>query len=173
MKVLICTMLILTSTCIVRGQHQQEQSFQVLSQLIGGKWLAEGQWSNGSPFKQEMIYEWGLNHTIIKVKTYGTTDHETGAFGLRNEGIRAWDATQNKLLFWEFDVFGGITSGHCLIEGQNIYYEYVYSQNGESNTFRDAWTRIDENTYVYKVGIYKDEQWKAVFLESSFKRVRE
>ncbi|EAY31667.1 hypothetical protein [Microscilla marina] len=135
--------------------------------LTQDKWEMNGDWGNGKKFRQIQVYSWGLNKRIVKVQTFGTTDPKTGAFGLRNEGIRAWDATKKQVVFWEFDVFGGITQGTCTVEGNFLYYDYTY----QGQSFRDSWQKISPNAYAYKVGTYKDGRWLKVFLSATYKRM--
>ncbi len=153
------------------SQDEKESAMNALAEMIGGKWVIHTKWENGGEFRQEQIFEWGLGKTIIKTTTYGTVNQETGEFGLRNEGIRAWDSAAKQMKFWEFDVFGGITTGVCGMEGNSFYYEYEYAPEGEMQIFRDVWTKIDKNTYSYQIGIYKDGKFAKVFLEVEAKRV--
>ena len=155
-----------------QDDHNKEAIMNAISALIGGKWVVEGKWPNGGAFKQEQIYEWGLNKSIIKVKTLGSID-EKGTFGLRNEGIRAWDSKANVMKMWEFDVFGGITVGIADVEGNSHYFEYDYADSGKTRKFRDLWTKVGPDLYDYKVGIFEDGKWQSVFLESQYKRMSE
>lgn len=134
-----------------------------------GKWEMEGKWSNGKTFKQEVILEWGLNQNIVKVKTYGVTNPETGAYGLRNEGIRAWNKQKDSILFWEFDIYGGITEGTCEFEEKNLHYLYDY--NGEQ--LKESWIFIDKNTYSYEIVSLKDGKVNNSYLKSTYKRIVE
>ena len=155
------------------AQQSRQEGINVISQLIGGKWVAEGKWQDGKKFKQELKFMWGLSHNIIKVKTYAIIDQETGEFGLRNEGIRAWDDKDNAMKFWEFDIFGGITTGTCIIDGDQIHYQYEYKMDESYALFRDTWTKIDEDSYRYRVGIVEDGKWQSILLDTTFKRVIE
>ena len=136
--------------------------------FIEGKWEMSGAWANGKKFKQTNVFRWSLNKKIVKVQTFGTIDQKPGERGLRNEGIRAWDAQKKQIVFWEFDVYGGITRGTCTIEGKNIYYDYAYM----GKTFRDSWVWVNHNKYKLKIGIYKDGVWGKVFLNAFYQRVQ-
>ena len=135
--------------------------------LIGSKWRMEGKWDNGKSFKQEKEFSLGLEGKIVRVKTYGTINPQTGDFGLRNEGVRTYNAQTKQFEFYEFDVFGGVTSGTVEFEDGNIIYHYTY--NGEDLT--DFWEKVDEDTYKYKVGILEDGKWTKVYHTSEFVRV--
>ncbi len=148
------------------GQTKDQIKLKDFTKLIGGMWLTESEWSNGNQFKQEIRFEWGLDQKIIKVKTFGTIDQKTKEYGLRNEGIRAWNAQDSTIQFWEFDVFGGITSGLCYFKGNDLHYEYEY--HGEK--LRESWIFINANTYQYKVGSLLNGDIKKLYMESTYKR---
>jgi len=136
--------------------------------LVGGIWLTEGEWSNGQKFKQEVDFSWGLNQKIVKVKTYGTIDPKGKEYGLRNEGIRSYNAQDSVIQFWEFDIFGGITTGICYFNNKDLYYEYDY--NGE--TLLESWMYVDEDNYKYQIGNMKDGEMDKVYMKSSYRRIK-
>ena len=138
----------------------QDNPLEKLSNLVGGKWVIDTQWENGGKFRQEYIYEWGLNEKIIKVKTFGTVNMETGEFGLRNEGIRTYDKRENKIKFWEFDVFGGMITGEVRIEENDIHFNYLYPVGGEIKEMVDLWEYVDVNKYRYKVRMKAGDKFK-------------
>jgi hypothetical protein len=153
------------------SQSDAEMQMDAFETLVGGTWKAEGKWLKGNPFRQEVTFEWSLDHNIIRVKTSSYLDEEGEEFGLRSEGIRAWDSKDNSPKFWEFDVFGEVTTGSCIIEDNgNIHYQYEYVLDGSTSIFRDSWTKLNENTYRYKAGIYEGGKWKSVYLDTTFKR---
>ncbi|MEH0156869.1 hypothetical protein V6R21_22260 [Limibacter armeniacum] len=156
---------ILLLPIITLGQEQGTK-LQAFHNLMDGKWVTEGKWENGTPFKQEMTFEWGLGKTLVKVKTFGITNMETKSFGLRNEGIRTWSKTDSTIRFWEFDVFGGITEGVCLVEGKDIHYEYEYGKE----RLRESWVYKDLNTYQYRIGVYKKGKWQKVYMDAVYRR---
>lgn len=141
------------------------QNLSVFNNLVNKTWKAEGNWGDGSIFKQTIDFEYGLDSTILKSKTYGFIDENQQEFGLRNEGIRRLDTLNNTIQFWEFDIFGGLTTGNIVVKNQSFYYQYQYG----SSLVTDYWTYIDENTYQFKVGIFSDGKWSQVFLKSEFK----
>lgn len=151
------------------GQTSKEAAFETLDNLVGGKWLYEGQWGNGQKFKQEQIFEWGLNRQVMKVKIYGIVNQESGEYGLRNEGIRAWDAKAQTLKFYEFDVFGGVTVGECVFEEDRFHYEYLYEIEGKQQLMRDTWKLVDKDTYLFSVSMKSGDEWK-VFTSNEITR---
>ncbi|RKE98031.1 hypothetical protein [Ichthyenterobacterium magnum] len=132
--------------------------------LINKTWVAEGKWGNNSNFKQEVTFKYGLDKKIIIVTSKGFTNIEQTKYGLRNHGIRKFDSKTNKIKFWEFDVFGGLTEGTVSFKGKNIIYTYNY----QGTEVTDMWEYVNNSLYNFKVGVYKDDSWKNVFLSTQF-----
>lgn len=141
------------------------QDLASFKNLVGSTWVSEGKQLGGFDGKTEKVFEWGLDGKIVKVKTW-TTDPQSGEFGLRNEGVRAWDQAAGKVLFYEFDKFGGITKGEVIMEESSLHYQYEY----EGLTLRDSWQKVDENTYDYTVGQWENGDWSQVFHKAQFIR---
>ena len=79
--------------------------------LIGRTWSATGNWGDGTVFKQKVNFTQSLNGKIITAISEGFIDEERTKWGTRNHGVRAWDEECKCYRFWEFDVFGGLTTG--------------------------------------------------------------
>ncbi|MDH7445258.1 hypothetical protein [Aquimarina sp. 2201CG14-23] len=143
----------------------QETDLSIFKNLIGKEWKAEAKWGDGTIFKQETIFAFDLNNTLIIAKSKGFTDKKQSQYGWRNHGIRKFDTETKTIKFWEFDVFGGVTEGTVQVDGKNLIYQYQY---GES-LVTDMWEYVDDHTYNFKVGNYVDGNWKQVYLETQFK----
>ena len=143
------------------SQQTHLSSFQ---NLVGKEWIAEGKWGDGTAFKQEIIFTFDLNNTLVIAKSKGFTNKEQTEYGWRNHGVRKFDSETNTIRFWEFDVFGGLTEGTVKIDGKNIIYQYKY---GESSV-TDMWEYVNDDTYNFKVGNYEDGNWKQVYLATQF-----
>ncbi|MBW1294390.1 hypothetical protein [Aquimarina litoralis] len=145
----------------------QESNLEIFQNLMNKEWKAEGKWGNGTVFKQEIIFKYDLNNTLVIARSKGFTNQEQTEYGWRNHGIRKFDTKSKTLRFWEFDIFGGVTEGKIIIDGKNILYQYQY---GES-LVTDMWEYVDDNTYNFKVGSYENKTWKQIYLETQFKAV--
>jgi hypothetical protein len=141
----------------------------VFENLIGGTWTIKADLEDGEVFHQKHQYEWSLDKRIVKVKTRGTIDEDTKEFGLRDEGIRAYNPKDSTIRFWEFDVFGGVTEGLVLIDNDN--FEYIYNYSG--HTLRHKWIYVDSDTYEFIILSEKDgkmtELLRSAFTRSFFK----
>ena len=145
----------------------QEDKLQGFDNLINKTWIAEGEWPNGLVFKQEVTFSYDLNKTIVIANSKGFTDKDQTEYGNRNHGIRQYNEANDRVEFWEFDVFGGVTTGIVVFNGKDMYYQYTYGDN----VFTDYWEYINDDTYKYTVGNYKDGQWEVIYLETEFKKL--
>ncbi|WP_081894429.1 VOC family protein [Muricauda sp. MAR_2010_75] len=143
----------------------QKSELSVFEPLLGKTWKAEGTWGDGSKFKQETVFKYSLDSTLVLAESKGFTNQEQTAFGSRNHGIRKFDAESNSLTFWEFDVFGGVTTGTITTKGKDIIYTYDYG----GSIVTDYWKYIDANTYGFTVGNYENGTWKQTYLQTQFK----
>ena len=146
--------------------YSQTSQLSIFDNLVGKTWQAEGNWSNGSRFFQEIRFEYSLDSAIVTSESIGFVDAEQTKLGKRNHGIRQLDKESNIIRFWEFDIFGGVTMGSVSVEGKNLLYQYDY---GDSK-LTDMWEHIDDSTYNFKVGEYLNGHWSQVYLSTQFKQ---
>jgi hypothetical protein len=151
------------SSLIVGAQRNPMGAFKY---LVGSSWVSEGMQLGG--FEGETVHEMelGLDGKIVKVRTF-TTDPNTGELGIRNEGIRTYNAKTDRLEFYEFDKFGGITTGTIRTQGKNIHFEYTY----DGLAVRESWIYKTENEYHFILGTWEDGEWSKKFYETIFKKI--
>ncbi|MGW9684449.1 hypothetical protein [Flagellimonas sp. 2504JD1-5] len=143
----------------------QETPIQKFKEFTKKVWKAQGKWGNQSKFMQTIEFNFALDSAIVIANSTGYTDLQQLEVGQRNHGIRWFDKEQNKILFSEFDVFGGATHGEVEFEGNNVMYRYKYG----GTDVTDMWEFVNDSTYNFKVGIYEKGTWKAIFLNTRFK----
>ena len=146
---------------------QTDHPLSVFVPLLDRTWMASGKWNDGNPFQQEITFEEALSGSIIKTTSDGYLDEEKTIWGHRNHGIRQWDQSDEIIKFWEYDVYGGVTTGTVTVDDKNFYYQYNYGE-GESLVVTDYWQFVDRDTYSVTVGIYKDGSWSEKYLETNF-----
>ncbi|SHG35175.1 hypothetical protein SAMN04488116_1106 [Flagellimonas flava] len=144
--------------------QSQENQLSFFEPLVGKTWSAEGNWGDGSKFKQDITFRYDLGQTLVIADSNGYTNKEQTIYGPRNHGLRKFDAASNTIKFWEFDVFGGVTEGTVTAKGKDIVYTYAY---GES-LVTDYWEFVDDNTYNFIVGSYENGEWKQKYLSTQF-----
>lgn len=164
-KIVFYSLFICLFPFLSNAQSNQLEAFEVLTNKT---WIAEGKWSNGQVFKQEISFEYDLDHSIVKTTALGFTDQKQSTYGKRNHGIRQWDQTKQVIRFWEFDVFGSVTTGIVKVDGNNFYYQYEYPGPEGSTLVTDAWEKIDAYNYKFIVGQYLEGEWKQKYLETTF-----
>lgn len=150
----------------------REDAIRQYSALTGATWETRGKWKSGADYHQTIVVETELTRNIFIVKTQDYIDSKKYDNARRNYGIRAWDNQEKKMKFWEFDVFGGITTGEVKFEGNNIYHIYQYpAKDGSIKWLADAWIYVDKNTYVFKVCEYDNGKLGKELLKSEYKRI--
>jgi len=155
-------LLFMTFPFYLKAQSPDWSSFE---HLIGKTWHAEESWENGGSFKQTVHFSYDLSKQIVLAKSMGYLDQEQKEFGDRNHGIRKYDATKEGFVFYEFDVFGGLTTGEMMMKGKDIIYLYEY----QSLSLKDTWTYVDDVTYTFTVSENKDGG--QVYLETTFRDI--
>lgn len=164
----LLVLLVIVQTTLAQIPDDVKAAFEP---LVGHTWATEGTWGSGDVFKQRATYRWGLNGKIVQVSTWGNIAEEGYEEGLRNEGIRAWDNSTESVRFWEYDVFGNVSTGDVHAEGRNIYYSYPYDTEEGTMTITDAYIYEAEDKYLLKIGVYTEGTWEQVFLEGKVLRV--
>lgn len=145
---------------------KSQNTLQIFDDFIGKKWVANGTWKDGSTFKQELTFTKDLNGRIIKVQTNGFINSENTAWGKRNFGVRYWDEKSQKILFIEFDVFGGVTTGTAFSNAHgDLLYQYPY----HGMLLTERFKKIDDNSYQYIIGTYEDSTFTEQFLSTEYK----
>ncbi len=168
MKYLLVACTLVLSSSINAQDIQSELT--PLKNLIGGTWIADGVWGDGSKFEQKVHFEAGLSGKMIKTKTWGNISASGYEFGLRSEGVRFWDASDSTLKFWEFDVFGSALEGEIMIHGKDLYLSYFYDFGSGPMKLTDAWIYTSKNEYEFIVGVFDEGKWKQKYISTPFKR---
>ena len=174
--VLSCTVLLLvfSAAAFPRSVHAQDKDaiHAFFEHLVGGTWEADGTWQNGSPFVQHQQYAWGPGKAFIMVKSFGPVESTAGGTDMewRNEGIRAWDADSGTMRFWEFDRYGGITTGGVSLQGDVLVYDYVYTSDGADMHIRETLSIQSPSSIGYRIGTWTDGSWSQLMLETTLRR---
>lgn len=145
--------------------QSQNLDLSIFEPLMGKTWKAEGTWGDGSKFKQEITFTYDLGSSLVITESKGFTNQEQTTFGPRNHGIRKYDPQNQTIVFWEFDVFGGVTQGTVTQKGRDVIYTYDYG----GTQVTDHWEYVDANTYNFTVGSYNDGGWVQTYLQTQFK----
>jgi len=156
----------------INAQNHLSSDLVVFENLLEGKWKGDGKWNNGMVFKQMIKYSPGLGGKIITVYTQGNISKTGFRWGDRSYGVRQWDDSTKSIRFWEFDVFGGRTEGIVLSRNQDIFYTYNYDSGEGIIELSEVWLFVGKDEYGFRIGVYEGNEWKKVFLDGKFTRVR-
>lgn len=151
---------------VANAQGNKKAVYDAMANLVGGEWNVNGAGVDGSPFNQQVTFEWGAGQAFFTSTTKGIVNKDTKATGVLSHGVRAWDKTTNSMKFWEFDTFGDITEGSVVIDGNDIYFIYEY----QGKIVTDAWVQKNKNTYEYIVGVRSGGKWTDVFINGGITR---
>lgn len=159
-------LLLITFPCLLTAQQPNWGTFE---NLVNKTWEAEGKWGNGSPFKQSIHYTYDLAEQLIIAKSKGFIDKAQKKIGDRNHGIRKYDLEAKKFVFWEFDVFGGVTHGDLILDNKNITYQYQYG----NSVVTDRWEYVNDSTYTFTIGAFENGTWAQKYLETTLRQKKE
>lgn len=163
MKNLITIITLICSSNILFAQH----NLSAFDHLVNKTWRTETNWKSERPFFQEVSFEFALDSTIVLTKTKGHINEAQTEIGNRNFGVRQYDKDKKEIYFVEYDVFGGKTEGTVHLEDKDLIYTYTYG----GLELTEKWIYLNPTTYTYKIGIWKNDTWEKIFLESQFIQV--
>lgn len=160
--------LLLLITSVVLGLTGSAQNpLAIFDNLVNKTWRADTQWENKTAFFQEITFEYALNSTLVLTKTKGHIDKAQTKIGERNFGVRQYDQSKEQIYFVEYDIFGGKTEGNIKAEGKNLIYTYTYG----NMELTEKWLYVNPTTYTYQIGVWKNNAWETLYLESEFNQV--
>lgn len=142
----------------------QAPDWSAFENLLDKTWIAEGKWGDNSAFKQRISFTTDLKGHIIHTEAEGFTNQEKTEFGKRNHGIRRWNAERKQYEFYEFDAFGGLTTGEVIFEGKDICYRYDYG----GTVLQDKWKYLNDSTYQFTVSSKDAEGKETIYLNTEF-----
>lgn len=154
----------LISSCI---QVWAQNPLLAFNNLVNKTWKTEAEWVSKNAFYQEITFEYALDSTLVLTKTKGHINKEQTEIGNRNFGVRQYNKASKTLYFVEYDIFGGKTEGSIEVNGKDLIYTYAY---GDA-VLTEKWIYENPTTYTYKIGIWKNDTWETLYLESQFVQV--
>ena len=123
-----------------------------------GEWQVEGQWSDGNKLRARGVYEWGLNHKILKAKTFvmnGEKEYQ------RYESIMAWHPRKKCLYQISFTYDGGISE--VLMEPKDsdtIHVGFTPFHTDQPANIRQVLKFKDKDHFVWTVRMKQGDEWK-------------
>src|SRR5262249_38735376 len=109
--------LVLLLTTPIRGEDKPATDpLAPLAKFVGGEWITDGKWSDGTELHARGVYSWGVNRKVILGKTY-VLDGKGGEYQ-RYEEIFFWHPKQQRLLHISVAFNGEVSETVC--ESTNV-----------------------------------------------------
>jgi hypothetical protein len=123
---------------------------QPFARFVGGTWESEGD------FKVRVVYDWGLDKKLLKIKSY-----LIGKDGpkLAYESAVYWHPAKKEVVFQSVSARGGIFDGVMTAEG-SVYTSVFNSYDGDKVTpFRQTIEFLDDDHVEWTVLGKKGDEW--------------
>ncbi len=118
--------------------------------FVGGAWVSEGD------FKVRVVYEWGLNKKLLKLKSY-----LVGEEGPRlvYESVVYWHPEKKHIAFQSVSGQGGLFDGVMTVDGKTYRSEFTSYTNGTSSQFKQSIEFLDDDNVLWTVQGKRDGEW--------------
>ena len=173
---LLVAMLVLVSLSPVETPQAPEvpkgpsAHLKPLTFLIG-KWEGSGEMPGLGKFKDEFVYEWGVNQQFLHAKYVAKSP--TGELLWTDQGVMGWDAEKKKLVSFGFGMDGSIGRGEHVDSGKAGVWITEGKTSGGDETMK-AWrvtmTKVDDNTLTTKMEVNREGQYTE-FFTSKYRKV--
>lgn len=160
---LSCSLLILTLLPSAHADAPQAEPLQPFARFVGGAWESDGE------MKVRVVYEWGLNKKLLKIKSF-----LVGKDGPRlvYESSVYWHPEKKQVIFQSTSATGGIFEG-VMTPKDNVYTSVFTSFEGDKATpFRQTLEFIDDDTVTWTVFGKKGDEWVSMH-QARQKRVKD
>jgi hypothetical protein len=132
---------------------------QTLERFVGGAWVTQGE-GGDTHVRTRVVYEWGLNRKLLKVKSYLTP--EEGGERLVYESVFFWHPERKKLVFYSISAGGGIFDGTIEPDGDTYVADFRSLSEGKATSYRQSLTFLDADTIRWTVSTKKGDDWVKV-----------
>lgn len=122
--------------------------------LIGGEWV--GTFADGKTTDHQH-FEWEHDGKFIHNR-----HHSSGERAHAGEAIYAYHPLQDRVIFWYWDVTGGISSGHFTVQGDELHAEEEY-RGEQSYKMRSVWKPVDVDLYDSQQYAWQNEAWQPLW----------
>jgi hypothetical protein len=154
-----CALVFCTIPAARADAVKEPNQLERLARFVGGAWIGEGQHSGDTAFRTRVVYEWGLNHRLLKAKSYLRGDKGEQ---LVYESVFTWHPEKKKVIFLSVSATGGIFEG-TLDERENTFEAVFNSYSATTtSTFRQTIQFLDNDHTLWTVFAKKGEDWVKV-----------
>jgi hypothetical protein len=148
--------------CIAHRAAAEDKPTNLLEpfgRLVGGEWIGEGKHGGDSDFRTRVVYEWGINHKLLKARSYL---RQNGAEKLVYESVFAWHPQKKTVIFMSFAADGHIFDGTMEAKGDAFDGLWNAYAEGRTATYRQTLRMLDADTMSWTVYAKKGDAWEKV-----------
>jgi hypothetical protein len=119
--------------------------------FVGGAWESDGD------FRVHIVYEWGLNKKLLKIKSFR---YQKDELRLLYESAVYFHPEKRQVVFQSVSAEGGLFDGVMTPQG-NTYESIFTSYNGSKKTeFRQTLEFVDDDHLIWKLFSKDGTDWK-------------
>jgi hypothetical protein len=137
-------------------EPSSHDSLKPLEYLVGGTWVADGEYPRMGHYSAERTYHWVLNQSFIEqsnlIKLADTQIEARRIFG--------WDSQKKKIVVWGFGDDGGVASAEAAASDVEVAFEGTRSSSVGVNPLRFTLKKLTENEFTENTEAKKDGDWK-------------
>lgn len=126
--------------------------------LVGTTWIAT--FPNGT-LTDEQRFEWLFGGKFLRIEH--DVRNEEGTVVYRGETIYAWDATQERIVFWYWNETGGFVTGTLEPEGDTWVAEGINHAPPPQTPAVRTVIRLAEDSWQSSHFFQRDGEWKEQF----------
>lgn len=119
----------------------------------------EGQHGPDRNFRTRVVYEWGLNHRLLKARSY--LNGEKGE-QLVYESVFTWHPQRKRLIFLSVSAEGGIFEGTIEKKGAVVEALFHSYSGAATSMFRQTIQFLDNDHTLWTVFAKKGDDWLKV-----------
>jgi hypothetical protein len=140
---------------VVPAAPPKDNPLKPLEYLVGGTWVAEGDYPGTGHYTAERTYHWMLNRNFIEQNNV----IKVGATTIEVKRIYGWDSQKNKLAAWGFGDDGGIATVEADPTETEISFEGTRSGGGGFSPLRFTLKKLNDNEFTEATETKKDGPW--------------
>jgi hypothetical protein len=131
-------------------------SLKPLEYLVGGTWVAEGEYPQMGHYSAERTYHWVLNQNFIEQSNV----IKLGDIQIEVRRIFGWDSQKNKIVAWGFGDDGGVATAEAAPAESEDVFEGTRNSSSGVTPVRFTLKKLADNEFTEVTETKKDGTWK-------------
>jgi hypothetical protein len=138
---------------------KETNPLDALAPFVGGSWVSKGKGPTKGDFRTRVVYEWGLNHRVLKCKSYLVGDKGDT---LVYESFFGWHPKKKQIFFYSFAGAGYIFEG--TVTPKKDAFELLFQSHSKDGTatYRQTIQFLDKDNTHWTVSLKKGDEWVKV-----------